>query len=198
MNDPATRKNWRLIRSNLKGLVLDVGCGDGLVTHVHRATIGLDITYYNNCVLPFVRGDLHHLPFNSHTFDVVILSHSLEHSPNPHLAIQESYRILKQNGKALIISPNAKNFLWPLYLALHKYLYYKDHASFFTYDSLKKLMENANLKRIKTFSSLLVPRIPAIWVQRILQNKSIVKVASLLSEKYSDRLSCDVIAIGYK
>ncbi len=201
MEDPQTRKNWAFVRSNLKELVLDAGCGDGLVTHVHPATIGMDLLHYADCIIPrarFVRGDFHSIPFKSHTFDVVVLHHSLEHSPHPSLVLRESYRVLKQNGKVLVISPNAGNFLWPLYLLLHKYLYYKDHASFFTYDSLRRLMEGMNFEKIKTFSSLLLPRIPTIWVQRIFQEKLIAKIANLLTEKYPERFSCDVMIIGYK
>ncbi len=48
--------------------------------------------------------------FNDNSFDFVICSHVMEHVPDDQKAMQEIYRVLKKNGKAIIMTPVLQNF----------------------------------------------------------------------------------------
>lgn len=52
-----------------------------------------------------MRFDITTIPFNDHTFDLILCSHVLEHVPNDHQAMRELYRVLKPGGIALILVP---------------------------------------------------------------------------------------------
>lgn len=52
-----------------------------------------------------VRIDITDTPFNNHSFDLILCSHVLEHVNDDSKALKELLRILKPDGKALIIIP---------------------------------------------------------------------------------------------
>jgi len=52
-----------------------------------------------------LRIDITDTPFNDHSFDLILCSHVLEHVNNDRKALSELLRILKADGKALIIIP---------------------------------------------------------------------------------------------
>lgn len=49
--------------------------------------------------------DITTLEFLENTFDIIYCSHVLEHVPDDHRAIEEIWRILKENGFAVIMVP---------------------------------------------------------------------------------------------
>ncbi len=50
-------------------------------------------------------GDLTNLPFDNHSYDLVLCNHVLEHIHEDVLAMSELYRVLKQGGFAIITVP---------------------------------------------------------------------------------------------
>lgn len=98
--------------------VLDVGCGPGYDTSELQQrgieAIGLDISsdalrMAARQSLTVVRGEPTAYPFGDSTFDSVVLSQVLEHLPDPCGALREVYRILRPNGRLLILLPNSKS-----------------------------------------------------------------------------------------
>ena len=106
--------------------VLDVGCGEGrhifgsLHEYVDVHCIGLDqdIPSLNKCKegfeffkelnsgsTVFMQGSVYSLPFDDNTFDLVICSEVLEHLDDYHAAIDEIYRVLNNNGIAILQVP---------------------------------------------------------------------------------------------
>ncbi len=98
--------------------ILDVGCGTGELAHslaedfkaakVH----GIDLSetmiekarakeFKEN--IDFRVGDVEQLPYEDNTFDVITCSHSFHHYPNKEKAMAEMYRVLKPNGRLMII-----------------------------------------------------------------------------------------------
>jgi SAM-dependent methyltransferase len=52
-----------------------------------------------------VIGDMHNLPFKQNSIDCVICTGTLEHIDNPWAAVDELFRVVKQNGKIYIVIP---------------------------------------------------------------------------------------------
>ena len=95
-------------------IALDIGCGmrdrvfDNLVTQ--------DVYLTPTATLVTAPGEIR-LPFDSETFDVIILDSVLEHVPDPIAMLQEGCRLLKPGGRILGDAP----FLQPLHLLPHHY-----------------------------------------------------------------------------
>lgn len=70
----------------------------------------LDLKRYRH-VTGMVAADMMALPFDSATFDLVICSHVLEHVPDDRRAMAEMKRVLKPNGRALLMVPLATDGL---------------------------------------------------------------------------------------
>ncbi|MBK5232562.1 MAG: class I SAM-dependent methyltransferase [Thermoleophilia bacterium] len=94
--------------------VLDLGCGVGHSYHLlePRETIGVDIDpgVLEGQERPTEVADMRDLPFTDGEFDSVLSVHSLEHVPNPEVALTEVARVLDPTGTAVFITPNRLTF----------------------------------------------------------------------------------------
>lgn len=100
-----------------KAMVLDVGCGGGLLLHYlqrrgHRVT-GLDysidaaaIAWRTNGVPAFC-GMLTQPPLADESFDAVTMFHVLEHLYDPAGYLRTAHRLLRPDGRLVIQVPNA-------------------------------------------------------------------------------------------
>lgn len=112
---------------NLKGKVLDLGCGDG---HFSARTLpetqvqGIDpsfsslrsangLNYYSGLVCSI--GD--YLPFKNSSYKTIISNSVLEHIPDVDSVIYEVVRVLMPGGKFIITVPNS-NFTKNLSIAI--------------------------------------------------------------------------------
>lgn len=108
------------------GRVLDLGCGKGHwsralgphLTAMH-ALVGLDAEQaWVDAVVPAwresglkaalaaVRGDIHALPFQDQSFDLVTCQTVLIHAADPVRMLTEARRVLRPGGKLLVCEPN--------------------------------------------------------------------------------------------
>jgi len=94
-------------------------------------------------------GDIHKLPFDDSFFDTVYMGEVIEHTWNPGQAINEVRRVLKDNGRFIIDTPNA--------LSLHKIIKYTflgkddivgdpDHRIIFTPATIYNLLKESGFK----------------------------------------------------
>jgi ubiquinone/menaquinone biosynthesis C-methylase UbiE len=98
--------------------VLDVGCGTGELTYKIKAHFaeaevhGADLSKTmiekaekkNHArLVSFKIGDVEDLPYDDDSFDVITCSHSFHHYPNKEKAMSEMYRVLKPNGRLMIV-----------------------------------------------------------------------------------------------
>lgn len=93
--------------------VLNIGCGHGReLVHLSPSTVGLDIDLH---LLRTAKGisrkevilaDASHLPFRDHAFDGVAIAEVIEHLSSPLEALREMNRILMQEGKLVLQTPN--------------------------------------------------------------------------------------------
>ncbi|HWB18683.1 MAG TPA: class I SAM-dependent methyltransferase, partial [Phycisphaerales bacterium] len=105
------------------GHVLDLGCGDGLFTHLF-AMAGLDATgvdveaagieqakekcaarTYPKRAPRFVHSSGGRLAFADAEFDAVVMLDVIEHLPNPVAVLREVRRVVKADGAAVISTP---------------------------------------------------------------------------------------------
>lgn len=99
-------------------LVLDMGCGAKASTALLKKSgyrvIGMDISYLflSDKDVPmeegmsFVVADAAALPFKPDCLDAVVTFDAIEHFPDIGGALDETGRVLKQGGKAIVFSPN--------------------------------------------------------------------------------------------
>jgi ubiquinone/menaquinone biosynthesis C-methylase UbiE len=130
---------------------LDGGCGTGLftkralerkakVTSVDIAPKLVALTKKKNPTTIAIEGSLLQLPFDDNTFDYVISSEVIEHTPNPFHATKELIRVLKPGGKICITVPNKTFWYFSLkiatFLRLRKYqgfehwVHFKEYKEF--------------------------------------------------------------------
>lgn len=112
----------RIAGLDLRGSVLDIGCGDGLFTDIlfegRRSEVhltGVDMDYsevrlarrrgcYDQVLV--ASGGL--LPFPAETFDVVLCNSVLEHIPHPGTVLREMRRVLKPGGTLVLTLPSTR------------------------------------------------------------------------------------------
>lgn len=106
--------------------VLDLGCGDGLNTHVLsqmgvRDVTGVDISdkllklaKKLNPKNKFLLSSAEKLPFKDNMFDIVLVDSVFHHFMSYDKAISEIRRVLKQKGRLCFIEPH-KNILRTIY-----------------------------------------------------------------------------------
>lgn len=88
-------KKFEIIKPFIKGRVLDVGCGTGLITEQIPNSVGLDncpemLEQFNG---EKVLGDAHKLPFPDNSFDTVISITVLQDLDDPVKALKEMKRV---------------------------------------------------------------------------------------------------------
>jgi len=108
--------------------ILDVGCGSNSPSitkryfpNAHYTGIDIDKTYNNSqydieCIDEFIPMDLNDFDeqkLQDNTYDVIILSHIIEHLPNGELVIIELLKKLKKGGYLYIEFPSEKSLFLP-------------------------------------------------------------------------------------
>jgi len=109
--------------------ILDLGCGEGitlerLVTQFSgRDILGIDVMPENIAIclahrLPARLGDLYELDLPNNSQDVVLFFEVIEHLQEPEKALAEIHRLLRPDGKVIIIIPNDLNMFLARLLTL--------------------------------------------------------------------------------
>ena len=106
--------------------LLDAGCGTGHFSkwaldrgaQVTSVDIGINLLKEarKKGVRHLVAGDVMKLGFGDATFDVVISSECIEHTPSPETAVSEMVRVLRPGGFLVVTCPN-RFWLWSCRLA---------------------------------------------------------------------------------
>ena len=96
-------------------LILDVGCGPGLLPAIFAQngcrTIGIDSSFemFRDALHPdLALADIYNLPLKPSTFHFITASNLLFLLPNPLSALKEMTRFLAPNGEIAILNPSEK------------------------------------------------------------------------------------------
>ncbi len=118
------KKIVQLAQFQENDLVLDLGCGEGflisLIPNSTKKIVGLDISEIalNRAAeilkekkgVELLRGNAEKLNLPDESFDKIICSEMLEHTPKPRKAMEEMHRVLKNNGLLVISVPDEKEY----------------------------------------------------------------------------------------
>jgi len=93
----------------------------------------------------YAKASAEHIPFRRASFDCIVAGELIEHLKRPDLFIMEANRVLKEDGKLIITTPNRKSLINRL---LHSYEA-PLHFSLFSKDELFKLLEKNGFAVVK-------------------------------------------------
>lgn len=141
------------------GHLLDIGCGYGYFLDAGRrkgyTVHGLDVSEWaaryavDKLGLSMTIGKIGDVDLPPESFDIITMWHSLEHTPNPHTALDRAKSWLKQDGILVIDVPNYEGTdarrIWQEWDGWS--LPY--HYWHFTFKSLKKLLSQHEFTIVK-------------------------------------------------
>ena len=149
----------RRLRPRPQGRLLDVGSGGGhdmaLLQELGWQVEGVEFDPKAAAVarargLKVHAGTLEQQAFPADQFDVVSLSHVVEHLHDPRATLQECRRILKPGGDLVIATPNARGLTHRKYREHWYALDPPRHLILFTQSSLRALVGQAGFSGITT------------------------------------------------
>lgn len=111
-----------LLKPNAKDMILDIGCGNArdirVLSRYGFRSVGVDLSIgmlfagqnymktHNLSGASFLAVDGTELPFSNASFTKVVCSEVIEHIPEWHNLIKETYRILEPGGLFILTTPN--------------------------------------------------------------------------------------------
>jgi methionine biosynthesis protein MetW len=150
------------------GSLLDIGCGDGILSHFVSDRVekiyGLDnddsamkLAKAKGEIVKKINFDTDRFPYPIAFFDCAVSLDVIEHVYDARKLLSETYRVLNNNGLLIISTPNIR-FLPHLYTLLVKKHFPKTtvetipydggHIHFFTYQDLIDLMVEVGFKNV--------------------------------------------------
>lgn len=148
--------------------LLDVGCGDGVITYFLRNKVKeiygidnsrkrLDKAKKLGIHTKLVNLDTQKIPYKANFFDAVTCFDVIEHVYDPQKLVNDIYHVLKNGGILILSTPNIR-FSDHLYTLIFKGLFPKTsldpevydggHIHFFTYKDIHLLLENAGFSEV--------------------------------------------------
>jgi 2-polyprenyl-3-methyl-5-hydroxy-6-metoxy-1,4-benzoquinol methylase len=159
------------LHASERGKVLDIGCGNGALLARLRAlgweTVGHEMDPIaarfarDHFGLDVREGLLDEADFTPESFDVVTLSHVIEHFHFPENLVLQCRRLLKPGGKLIILTPNTDSLGHWYFLESWRGLEPPRHIYCFNPQTLSTCVERGNMRveRIVTLSRMM----RAIW-----------------------------------
>ena len=142
--------------------VIDVGCGEGLTLEKanrlfpEKSFIGVDglkdnLLICNEHHLEVMGGDVYQLPLKNDAIDYILFLEVIEHLADPERAVAEMHRILRPQGKLVMVFPHDAVFKAArvLTLKLKEAFYDPGHIRQWTPGSAKTLVNRHGFKVVE-------------------------------------------------
>jgi len=143
--------------------LLDVGCGNGdFISRMQRLGWVTEGTEMDSHAAENARkktgatihlGKLENLSLPPQTFDVITMSHVIEHVHDPISIIRECYKLLKPGGRMVLVTPNPESLGHKIFTQHWICLLPPSHLQLFTQNALRKCATYAGFEDIETFST---------------------------------------------
>ena len=139
-----------LVTNGKNKTALDIGCREGFQSKwlekkgYEVTSIDIKKVYEKCMVINVDKG----FPFKNNSFDLIWCSEVIEHLDDVKKSIIEFKRVLKQNGKMILTTPNSYFWLMWFFYSLGftpKKLQNKGHKHFFNEKRIKGLFPNAKI-----------------------------------------------------
>jgi len=168
-------------------VLLDVGCGNGIKTQYHRdlvdSVVALDVSFRQlkrakKLGFEVVAASATSLPFQKESFDIVTSFHVVEHVNDDLAMMNEISRVLKPNGKAILVTPNRMRITSILYRFLIRsrvvYPFNPNHVHEYTLEDLHTLFANSRFCKwkIKGIGFIRLPYLAITTVPRSMERLS--------------------------
>ena len=138
--------------------LLDAGCGTGhfslAASERGAAVTSMDIgerllaKVAEKCETERIIGSVLQMPFEDNSFDIIVSTEVIEHTPAPYNAVSELYRVLRPGGILALTVPN-RFWKWSCVLAnALKVRPYEGMENWVGYDRLRKKLEAAGFSVI--------------------------------------------------
>jgi SAM-dependent methyltransferase len=159
-------KAMRQIREGLEFTkaqdLLDVGCALGYVLEGGKRlglkSSGLDVSKFaaefcTELGFDAKEGSLESLPWDNQSFDLVVMKHVLEHTPDPKKALTEVHRVLRPGGSVVATVPNLR--YWKGILLKRRYRYFRpddlgmQHYVYYTPNTLALVFKKSGFQVLR-------------------------------------------------
>ena len=132
--------------------LLDAGSGTGWFSK-YAADRGANVTSMDigenllvkvaeKCKTRCVKGSILEMPFADNSFDFIVSSEVIEHTPDPLRAIDELYRVLRPGGKLVLTTPNKLWYFAILIANKLKLRPYEGYENWISWRQMNKKLTN--------------------------------------------------------
>lgn len=153
----------RALTRKKRGRLLDVGCGNGALLEVAERlgwrAEGIDFDPAAVAVavdrgLRARPGRLDDYSFAAAAFDLIVLSHVIEHLDDPISTLRECRRLLAPGGSVLVVTPNAESLGHRVFAQNWRGLEVPRHLRIFGDNSLRSTAGRAGFSRVSIRTTL--------------------------------------------
>lgn len=140
-----------------RGDLLEIGCGGGTMLQAMQSkgwkVTGLDfdmsaVSNARSKGLQVLHGDLLEVDLAANSFDAIVMSHVIEHLPDPKAILARCLELLKPGGKLVMITPNAAGRLHKTYGKDWRGLEPPRHLTIYTPGALEILARSAGFGEV--------------------------------------------------
>ena len=187
MNKHTILHRAKFIKKHVQGKVLDIGIGDGHVASLYinskriKEVIGLDFSkeMLNECrkklKIKCICGDIEALNFKENSFDTIVCSEVIYYLSSPRKFIEKCKKILKRNGKLIIILHNPRTFFLEPILVMLKLTPKEDIQSIIPLE-IESLFHKEDFRDINIKKFCVIPMKGFKFVDKLFLNKFGFKV----------------------
>jgi len=163
--DPAERIIKAIRRRKRSGTLLDIGCGVGILLEVANKKygyqgVGLEINHEaaeygkEKLGVKIISGSIRDVLAENNKFDIVVLSHILEHIVEPIKFLEMTRQVLKSSGIIAVEVPDFRGFIPQVLTIRGKYWYGfqpTQHVWQFTHVTLEDILKKAGFMILDTY-----------------------------------------------